>query len=248
MDVNDPIRKRIVINLDAPPGSPAARRQPSRKTRRWPRVVAIMAVFLFAGIIVAAVGGFLWWRHYQASPAYSLTLIIDAAQRNDLPEFEKLIDDDEIARNMIASVSQKAAGRYGLALSGPMQRQIDKLLSSLLPQLKRTIHEEVAKEIKEFASKSEPRPFIFLVIAVPSFVTIKIEGETAKASAVMNNRTIELIMRPDAGRWKVTEFKDDVVVQRVVDSVMKELPAIGGFDASVPLLKPAGRKPQSRRR
>ena len=45
----------------------------------------------------------------------------------------------------------------------------------------------------------------------------------------MSDRTIELTMRRDAERWKVTEFKDDVVVQRVVDSVMKELPAIGSY-------------------
>ena len=66
-------------------------------------------------------GGFIWWRHYQSTPAYTLTLIVDAAQRNDLAEFQKRIDDDEIAKNMVASVSQKAAGRYGFALSGSIQ-------------------------------------------------------------------------------------------------------------------------------
>jgi len=38
-------------------------------------------------------------------------------------------------------------------------------------------------------------------------------------------------------QWKVTEVKDEVLVQRVVDGVMKDLPAIGGFDLS-PFLKP----------
>ena len=49
-------------------------------------------------------------------------------------------------------------------------------------------------------------------------------------------------MQRDADRWKVTEFKDDVVVQRVVDNVMKELPAIGSIDANSPLLKKPQRK------
>jgi ATP-dependent Clp protease adapter protein ClpS len=55
--------------------------------------------------------------------------------------------------------------------------------------------------------------------------------------APLSDRTIELTMRRDAETWKVTEVKDDVVVQRVVDNVMKELPAIGSVDANSPLLK-----------
>jgi rRNA maturation endonuclease Nob1 len=177
-----------------------------------------------------------------------LSLLIDAAQRNDLAEFQQRIDDDEIAKNMVASVSQKAAGRYGFALNSSVQGQIDATVPSLLPRLKQTIHDEVVNEIKEFASKSSPKPFIFLVVAVPSLMTVTTEGDTAKATAKLSDRTIELALRRDAERWKVTDFKDDVVVQRVVDNVMKELPAVGGVDSSSPLLKQSTRgKPRRRR-
>jgi len=107
--------------------------------------------------------------------------------------------------------------------------------------LKQTIHDEVVKEIKEFASKSEPRPFIFLVVTVPSLVKVTKDGDAAKATAALNDRMIELTMRRDADRWKVIDFKDDVVVQRVVDSVMKDLPPIGSIDANSPLLKKSAR-------
>ena len=231
--------ERIVINLDQPDGAPTTPRGrvATRKRRRWPRVLAILAVLVLGLIVVAAAGGFFWWRHYQTTPAYTLTLMIDAAQRNDAAEFQKRIDDDAIAKNMIATVSQKAAGRYGFALNSSVQSQIDKVVPSLLPQLKQTIHDEVVKEIKEFASKSQPRPFVFLVVAVPSLVTVTTEGDTAKATAKVGDRSIELTMQRDADRWKVTDFKDDVVVQHVVDDVMKQLPAIGGVDANSPLLK-----------
>jgi len=192
-------------------------------------------------ILAAIVGGFFGWRYYQSTPAYTLTLMIDAAQRNDLAEFQKRIDDEEIAKNMLASVSQKAAGRYGFALNSSIQQRIDSVMPTLLPSLQQTIHEEVVKEIKEFASKSEPRPFIFLVVTVPSLMKVTTQGDTAKATALLSERTIELTMRRDAERWKVIEFKDDVVVQRVVDSVMKELPAIGTIDPNSPLLKKSAR-------
>jgi hypothetical protein len=197
-------------------------------------------------ILAAIVGGFFGWRYYQSTPAYTLTLMIDAAQRNDLAEFQKRIDDEEIAKNMLASVSQKAAGRYGFALNSSIQQRIDSVMPTLLPSLQQTIHEEVVKEIKEFASKSEPRPFIFLVVTVPSLMKVTTQGDTAKATAVLSERTIELTMRRDADRWKVIEFKDDVVVQRVVDSVMKELPAIGTIDPNSPLLKKSARRKRRR--
>jgi len=234
------MRKRIVIDLDAPQGGPAARARVGKRGR-WRRILALFMGVVLVVILAAIVGGFFGWRYYQSTPAYTLTLMIDAAQRNDLAEFQKRIDDDEIAKNMLASVSQKAAGRYGFALTSSIQQRIDTVMPNLLPGLKQTIHDEVVKEIKEFASKSEPRPFIFLVVTVPSLVKVTKDGDTAKATAALKDRMIELTMRRDADRWKVIDFKDDVVVQRVVDSVMKDLPPIGSIDANSPLLKKSAR-------
>ncbi len=237
MDANEPIRKRIVINLDSPPGSvprsgPQSYQAP-RQSRRWPKVIAIILMLLFVVVLASAVGGYFWWRHYQSTPSYAIALIIDAAQRNDMASFEKQIDDEAIARNMMSDVSQKAATRYGIALSGTLQKQIDAMVPTLLPRLKDTIHQEIAKEIKEFASKSGPKPFIFVAVAVPTLVNITAQGEKATAIAQLPNRKIELGLERSADLWKVTAFKDEVLLQRVVDSVMKDLPAIGGVDSSL---------------
>jgi len=238
-------RQRIVINVDGPPSQTTVKRPRTSggKPRRWLRVLGILFGLIVVVLVVAGVGGFLYWRHYQTTPAYTVALLIDAAQRNDAAELEKRINDDEIGKNMVATVSQKAAGRYGLAINSSVQSQVDKVLRSLLPSLKQPIHDEVVKQIKEFAAKSEPQPFILLVVGVPRLVTVTTEGDTAKVKAPLSDRTIELTMQRDADRWKVTEFKDDVVVQRVVDNVMKELPAIGSIDSNSPLFK----KPQRRR-
>jgi len=210
------MRQRIVINLD---GQRVEGTKPVRKRRRWLRVLAILALLGLVGVVGVIVGGFFWWRHYQSTPAYAMTLLVDAAQRNDVAAFEKLINDDEVAKNMVASVSQKAATRYGYALNSSIQQRIDAAVPTLLPQLKETIHAEVVKELQVVASTSEPRPFILLVVTVPRLMTVTTEGDTAKVKAPLPERTMELTMQRDAERWQVTEVKDDVLVQRVVDNV-----------------------------
>ena len=200
------MRQRIVINLDGPRAEGA---RLVGKRRRWPRVLGILALLVLIVVAGLAVGGFFWWRHYQSTPVYSVTLLVDAAQRNDVAAFEKLINDDEVAKNMVASVSQKAAARYGFALNSSIQQRIDSAVPTLLPQLKKTIHDEVVKELQVFAAKSEPRPFILLVVTVPRLMTVTTGGDTAKVKAPLPERTIELTMQRDAERWKVTEVKDD---------------------------------------
>lgn len=228
---------RIVVNFE-PGQGPGARRP---KGRRWLRVLGILAIIFVVIIAVIAVAGFFGWRRLQASPQYSLALLVDAAQRNDQQQLASLIDEDEIAKNMLANVSQKAVARYGTAMNANTQQQIDKLMPTFLPRVKQTIHDELANEIKSLAAGSEPKPFIVLVATVQSLMKITTEGDTAKATATMNSRTIDLTLHRDSDRWKVVGFNDDAVVQRVVDNVMKDLPPIGGFDSNSPLFKNPGR-------
>jgi hypothetical protein len=243
-------RNRIVIDLDAPApaGTQAGRPQVNRakKPRRWTKVLGVLMVLLLVVVGLAAIAGFFVWRYYQSTPAYALSLMIDAAQRGDAAEFQKRLDDEAIAKNMVGVVSQKAAARYGLALSNTVKQQIDSSMPTLLQEIRPAIHDEVAKEIQAFAAKSKPQPFILLVIAVPSLMTITTEGDSAKASALLNDRRFEIAMHRGEDGWKVTDFKDDVVVQRVVDRVMSQLPAIGPLEAKLPLVKPT-RRPGRRR-
>src|SRR3981189_2571109 len=94
--MNKSSRKRIVINLDQSSGA-QPKKQPAR---RWPKVLALLAVLVIVGGVIAAAGGYLWWRHFQTTPSYSLALILDAAQRDDMVAFDQQLDNDEIARNM----------------------------------------------------------------------------------------------------------------------------------------------------
>src|SRR6185369_3521550 len=123
------MRQRIVINLDEPAGEATQRtRKSGNKRRRWLRVLAIVSPMVLLLVVVAVVGALWWWRHYQSTPTYSVVVLVDAAARNDVAEFQKHINEDEIAKNMASTVSQKAAARYGHALNSSVQQQIDSLV------------------------------------------------------------------------------------------------------------------------
>lgn len=246
--MGDPIKNRIVINLDQS-GQPGSTPRQSyagsdRRSRRWLKVLGVLAAVCVVIVLIVAAAAFFWWRNYQTTPAYSLALVIDAAQRDDMPAFRSRLDDDEIARNLVVSVREKASSRYGIALSSALQEKIDSLLPALLPQLKDRIHTEVAKEVREFSARAESKPFVVVALAISSLVTITTDGDNARAIAPIPDRTIEVLMRRDGDLWKIVDFKDDVLVQRVVDGMMKDLPAIGGLDLKIPLLK----SPRPRRR
>ena len=228
------MRQKIVINLDGPAREGV---KAVRKGRRWARVLGILGLLVVIGVVVAAVGGFLWWRHYQSKPVYSVVLLVDAAARNDEAEFQKHINEDEIAKNMATIVSQKAAARYGYALNSSIQQQIDDRVPALLPRLKDTIRNEVKAQIAFNALAPEGRSFMWVLLNVPRLLTIKTEGDVAKVTMPRGKLMIELTMQQYPDGWKMTEFKDELVVQRIVDTIIKELPAIGNIDANSPLLK-----------
>lgn len=231
--MEQPIRKRIVINLDPRADQHIVHQRapaPNGARRIWPKIILFIAAFCVLLVMLSSLGLFLWWRNFQTTPAYSLALMIDAAQRDDTEAFARQVDDEALAKNMIASLSDKAAAQYGLALSSSMRTQIEKLLPSLLPQLKQTVHREIAREVKEFAGKAEDKPFIIIAMAVARLANITTDGKTAEATATVRDRKVELAMHFDGEQWKVVDFKDDVLTQRIVDGVMKDLPSIGGIE------------------
>lgn len=237
--MDSPIKNRIVINLDQPGGATPLRSGSSSQSRRrrWPKVLGVFLLLCVAVVLVAGIASFFWWRHYQTTPAYSLAVIVDAAQRDDMATFQNQFDDEQLARNLVTNVREKASSQYGLALSSSMQSNIDTLLPSLLPRMKDRIHTEIAKEVKEFSSRAQSKPFVVVALAISSLVKVTSDGNNAHVTAPMSDRPIEVVMRRDGDRWKVVDFKDDVLVQRVVAEVMKDLPPIGPLDLKIPLVK-----------
>lgn len=210
---------RTVSQARLPPSSP-----------RRSRLVRILVILGIAALVVALlmVGGyFLWWQRYKATPEYTLALLIDAAQRNDIAAVEAIIDMDQVVKNFAGEVTDKAANRYGLALGGGAREQIQALTPKLLPRIKDNVNSALIARVKEISEKADHKPFIMVALGIPYLVNVAVNGDSAKATALVQNQSVELDMRRAENGWKIVAYRDEAMVQRAIDQVIKDLPAVG---------------------
>jgi uncharacterized membrane protein len=235
-------RSRIVVDFDK------AREMvhvPPRGSR-GSKIMGIVAIVLAVLVLGAVVGGFLWWRNYRTRPAYSLALLVDAAQRNDAKAIDEIIDTDKIVEGFIPQVTEKALGRYAAALTAPLSKQVESLVPKLLPDIKDKVREEVTNRVREMGKRAEGKPFILIALGVPYVVGINEVGNTAKVSATLEGRPVELTMQRNGERWKIVSVLDDALATSMVDHIAKNLPAVGS-ELEKLLPKAADDKPGKRR-
>ncbi|MEP6637211.1 MAG: hypothetical protein ABJB97_10850 [Acidobacteriota bacterium] len=216
-----PRRQRLVINFDQ---RDRAKFPPPRRKPRYIKVLAILGITAVALVVLFAAGLFFWWRHYQTTPAYSLALLVDAAQRNDMAGVDQIVDMDQIVSNLAGPAAEKAAARYGPTLSATMRQRVAALVTVLLPRLKQNIRAELATRLQEI--QSEPKPFIVVAFSLPYLVNIATDGDGARITTTVQDRPVELTMQRNDARWKVSAIKDERLLQRLVDELIKDLPAI----------------------
>jgi hypothetical protein len=217
-------RNRIVINLESPPGSGRARA--GRRRSRLLLIVALALLLLGGGV---AGGVYLWWRHYQNSPAYSLALLVDAAQRNDSATIDSLFDNDKVTEDFVAQVRQHAAGSVASAIGSVLPTQTDSALTSLTPKLKQTVHEEFVKELQRLSAPAAGKPFILVALAITRFADIKDANNVAHAAVNIKDEHLQLTMQPSStpGRWRITAVQDDKLATVIAESIKRSITSSG---------------------
>jgi hypothetical protein len=196
-------------------------------------VLGLLAIGLAAILFVAGISAYLWWRHYQTTATYSLALIVDAAQRNDMAIFNRQVDTDKIVDNLASQAAERATAGIGLPGS-VLSSQLGSVAPLLPARLKATFREWLANEIKEFSAEFGEKPFIITALSLPALVNVTNEENTARIEVRLRGRPLELTMKWDGEIWKLVGLKDDGFLTRVLDEVGKDLPAVAPLDAVEP--------------
>lgn len=218
-------KSRIVIDVEQ-----ARSERRRRHLGRFPRarkILSIGGLLILLLLVAGALGGYFWWKSYQKSPSYSLALLIDAAQRDDMRAVEELIDSDRVAEGFVPQVTDKLIEGVGAGQIEPIRKRIESAMPQLLPRVRETMREEIAKGIKNFATQTGGEmPFFALALSIPRIAEVKEEGDTATVGLNAGNRPLELTMqRAGESRWKVVRVKDDAVASDIAVRIASALPA-----------------------
>jgi hypothetical protein len=212
-------RNRIVIDLNQPAG-----RRPARSGRgsRAGRVLILIGIVLALFVLGIAAGGYFWWQHFKSQPSYTLALLVDAAQRNDNPELDRILNMDKIAENFLGEVRSKLSG--GSLLNNVLPSQVDQVVAKITPQLKETLRQALPGEIQRVTEPAKGKPFILIALSVPYFADIKKDGVAATADLNAGDEKIQLVLQQQGdGSWRIEAIRDDRLTNIIVETARKGL-------------------------
>jgi hypothetical protein len=212
-------RNRIVIDLN----QPQTRQRSMAVSAGVRRVLIALALALI--VIVAAVfaGGFIWWRSFQSSPAYSLAVLTDGAQREDIPTVDTVLDSEKVTNDFILQARQRTASTV---INSLLSNQANPA-SALPPNVKQMVHDQVVGEIQRLTEPAAGKPFILIALAAPRFVQIERDNGTARALINIKDEHVRLTMQAAGNRWRVVAIQDDRLAQLIADGIRRNLATSG---------------------
>jgi hypothetical protein len=198
-------------------------RQPKKRSV-FKRVLLFLVGFLFISLIIGLIGGFFYWQSVKSSPQYSLALLVEAARNDDNAQIAELIDTEAVIDSFVPQITDKAIELYGRNLPKDL---ISKAMQIGLPAVKPKIKEIAAKElpklIREKTKQAEKVPYWMIALGASTALDIKIDGETAIITSKIPDKPLELTMKKNNDKWKVTAVKDENLATKIAQSIGQKI-------------------------
>ena len=173
-------------------------------------------------LIACCVGGFLWWQYYKTKPAYSLALLLDAAQRNDTTAFDGLVDIDQVVENFVSDAARKVSKDHSLKLPDAISNGLQPL-APITDRVKPLVREGIKRRVNELGEESAGKPLVLTTLGIALKADIFAEGNKAKVGIKHQDQFLEFGLELiDDRYWRVISVKDDALAGRVIAELAKE--------------------------
>lgn len=219
-------KSRIVIDVERAQAEARASKGRRFVGGRAGRALSITTLVIAGLVLVLLVGSYAWWQSYKKSPAYSLALLVDAAQRDDMATVESLIDADKIAEGFIPQVIEKLAGANS-NVPPAARAQLTNALPQLLPRVREGVRDQMAASMKALSKNTSGRmPFALTALGMRTAADVREQGDMAAVTVKAGDRPIELTMGRNGERWKVVTLKDDQLAADISARLASSVPAL----------------------
>jgi len=229
---------RIIVDLNEPhtinSSIGAVNSQPVKRGR-FLKFVKVTALLLIALIAVGGVGGYLYWQSMKRTPQYSLALLIDAAQRNDQAEIDRVVDINAVVDDFVPQITGKAIDMYGRGLPPSTIGKVASVAAPMMPAVKDRAKAELPGKIRERTEKFKFVPMPAIVLGADKYLEISIKGDDAVIKSKQADRPLEVRMKRSGDRWQVVAVKDDELATQIAKQIGQEIIAVaanGGADGA----------------
>jgi hypothetical protein len=198
-------------------------KSPSNTEKASSGILKKIAIGLFVFMIVAAIGGFLYWRGVKKTPDYSLAMLIDAARRDDKEQIQQYVDTEAVIDDFMPQVTGKAIELYGRNLPPQTLAKVQQVAAPVIPIIKERAKNELPRVIREKTAQVEKVPYWIIALFANRAVDIKVEGDRATVKSNIPDRPLDLTMKREGDVWKVVGMKDDILARRIAEKIGQEL-------------------------
>lgn len=190
------------------------------------RLFAIAGLVVLFMLLIAGVGGFLYYQSLKGTPQYSVALLIDAAKRDDKPQIDALVDIDAVVEDFIPQITGKAVELYGRGLSPAVIDRLSQVATPILPAVKQRARAELPKVIRDRSEEFGYVPFFGMVMGADRYLDININGDIAIVKSKVKEHPLELKMQRQSDNWRIVGVKDDQLATDIARRIGQEIIAV----------------------
>ncbi|MEP6787831.1 MAG: hypothetical protein ABJB40_05325 [Acidobacteriota bacterium] len=187
------------------------------------RPFAIAGLVVLSVLVVAGVGGLLYYQSLKRTPQYSLALLVDAAKHDDQQTINQLIDIDAVVDDFMPQILSKAVELYGRGMPPVIIDKMTALAEPLMPAIKDRARAQLALVIRDRTEQFGKVPFPAMVLGADRYLDFEVTGDTANVKSKLPGRPFEMKMRRNGERWQIVGVHDDQLATDIARSVGQQI-------------------------
>jgi len=187
------------------------------------RPFAIAGLVVLSVLVVAGIGGFLYYQSLKRTPQYSLALLVDAAKRDDTKTINELVDIDAVVDDFMPQIMGKAVELYGRGMPPVIIDKMSQLVEPIMPAVKERARVQLALVIRDRTEKFGKVPFPAMVLGADRYLDFDVNGDKAIVKSKLADHPFEMKMRRNGDRWQIVGVHDDQLATDIARSVGQQI-------------------------